>query len=576
MSALAPADALANLLGGALAGIAAKQAARAEAPAFPHLTRRVKELAEVLDASATELEPPAQQRREAFSRLLREPEKMGSHDWKLLAWGLSDRYGDVRVLEHERAFPLIRDGFESRLAAGRLTRRMWFGLLSSYFSWRPEPAAASTAWEWLRAFVQRAFGYLKKSSRAVRAWMTVVDTHQDVFGDTPGASLGGALANQDMQALEDFRTRLPVPPESWFWRSMVEEQLRQLGQLPDEAFMERIAPMLALATQLPTTADTVLAGLLARYEVSTLRDQPHPALKAAALERWGSPQIGSSRSRWSVSASESVCQMVMRWFAKEDLETFFKLLQGESGVDQDRLDYWLRFVGQIGYTRIVMGSQAWNERSRDFVEFREKNRGRISQLRGGSTDNNAFVMKIQGYVIVEFSKKGHACYFRPDDDKLPFHLDASVLDLNGCLRGKSPGHEAIPHLPTLRGWWTRYDAWLAFRGIYPDSAGRGGASAPGDDTRFLMIPTRNAGVSKPAAPQASGGMPGAAQDRIVDSSIREALRYAQDMFVVVQTRDSRSKGGPFWIELQSTSPAMDRKLLALGFTHASGKGYWIK
>lgn len=573
MSTLA-ADALANLLGGTLAGFATKQAVRADAPAFPKLANKVHEIARVLDVAAAPFAPPAQQRREAFSRLLRAPDSMGSQDWKHLAWGLSDAYDGVRVLEHERAFPLIRDGFEQRLAAGRLTRRMWFGLLSSYFSWRPATGAGLAGWAWLRAFVQRAFAHMKESARAVRTWMSVVDRHQDVFGDTPGARLGEALARLDTQALEEFRSCLHVPADSWFWHAMVDAQLSHVSQLRDTDFEARIAPMLELAAQLPTMADALLAGLLTRYETSLMRDQPHPALRMAALERWGSPQIGSSRNRWSVAVAEPVCKMVMRWFAKEDLETFFKLLQGESGVDQDRLDYWLRFVGQIGYTRIVMGAQAERDQSSDFVEFRRKNADRISVLvRGGTPDDNAFLMQIGNYLITEFSKKGNACYIRPLE-AVPFKLGKRELDFNFDLKNRRSTHDRLPH--TKGSWQSNYDSWLAGRGVFPDAweAGR-------KDTRKAPV-TLPSDLSKGAVPPKISSVVGSASffesggRGSVDASIQEALRYVCELVARPKTSDSRSKGGAFWIELQSTSPAMERKLLALGFKHAAGRGFWIK
>ena len=127
--------------------------------------------------------------------------------------------------------------------------------------------------------------------------------------------------------------------------------------------------------------DTVLARLWTRYAESSQHDQSHRVLsKEAALQRWGSPQIGP-RNRWSVNEKISSARWSCAGFAKEDLETFFKLLQG-NGVDQDRLGYWLRFVDQIGFTSFVPWPLAMNDYSSDFVEFRRKTKDRISQIQG--------------------------------------------------------------------------------------------------------------------------------------------------------------------------------------------------
>ena len=37
---------------------------------------------------------------------------------------------------------------------------------------------------------------------------------------------------------------------------------------------------------------------------------------------------------------------------------FFELLRGNGDVDQARLHYWLRFANQMGFTRIVVGTDA--------------------------------------------------------------------------------------------------------------------------------------------------------------------------------------------------------------------------
>jgi hypothetical protein len=546
-----------------------------------------------------------QQRINAFAKLRQQPEQMVSRDWRLIAWGLADECGRLgRAIDDAPLFSRILAEFSGRLEEQSLIRKIWFGLVSSYFSCNPEQGASSQHWLQLRALILKGLDDFRRGQRSERKWISVIEANRDVFSDTPGHSLGQALANNRMEALDEFRTYLHVPAESWFWRSVVEQQLKIISQLGDAEFLTRISPMLSFARTFPFAADTVLSGLLTRYQASSLHDQPHQALKELALERWGSPQIGSSRDRWSVSVGEDVCKMVMRWFAKEDLETFFKLLQGESGVDQDRLDYWLRFVGQIGFTRIVLGAQAWYDRSSDFVEFRNKNKGRISQLKGGTTEDNAFIMKIGSYVIVEFSKKGNACYFRPDDNNLPFQLNASILDLNGSLKKKSPGHDPQTHSPTQRGWWDKYDRWLAMRGISPDLSSTPlrrsvvrvapvASSSPSATAihqrafkpevktgRVVQAVSREAsmgsGAVRPLPPQRLvQAKPARRVDLSVDERISKAIAYARDNSVNFDTQDNRDKGGVFWFSFVRINYLMEKRLRELGFQFKPGRGYWI-
>lgn len=557
---------------------------RIESVHFGKLKKRVTEAVEQFGNLAAPPEPPLQQRINTFAKLRREPEQMISRDWRLIAWGLADeceKFG--RAIDDPTLFPVILKEFSGRLATENLTRKMWFGLVSSYFSYRPDQGTGHRNWKQLREFVIKAFDDFRRKQKSIKKWISVVEKNRDVFGDTPGGQLGKALANNELGALEEFRTYLQIPSESWFWQSMIQEQLRIVSTLSDTKFISHIGPMLNFAKTLPFAADTVLAGLLSRYEASAISDQAHPALKDAALERWGSPQIGSSRNRWSVNVSDSVCKMVMRWFAKEDLETFFKLLQGERGVDQDRLDYWLRFVGQIAYTRLVLGSQATQDRNSDFVEFRQKNQGRISQLRGGTAEDNAFIMKIGKHIIVEFSKKGNSCYFRPDDNNLPFRLDDKYLELNPTLKKKSPGYDSLTHLPTQRGWWLKYDQWLAGVGIFPDKeySGRNkntntnGADGDKKNEKSALLEKGLTTQEKIKSPTRSN-QPKQENSR-TEAAISDALQYANSNSIHYSSKDYRSNGGAFWI-IPSGNPSQVfiRKLFSLGFRCVQEKGYWIK
>ncbi|MBF3375292.1 hypothetical protein ISU80_17720, partial [Leptospira borgpetersenii serovar Arborea] len=113
-------------------------------------------------------------------------------------------------------------------------------------------------------------------------------------------------------------------------------------------------------------------------------------------------------NKWYQYVSEPVAGMVRSWLAKQDLMHFFELLRGNGDVDQARLFYWLRFANQMGFTRIVLGTDARQDRRGDFVKFREENKGRLSNLRGGRNFDNAMIMQINDYLFVEFSGTGNA------------------------------------------------------------------------------------------------------------------------------------------------------------------------
>ncbi|MCZ5658575.1 EH signature domain-containing protein [Escherichia coli] len=136
---------------------------------------------------------------------------------------------------------------------------------------------------------------------------------------------------------------------------------------------------------------------------------------------------------------------------KQDLTHFFELLRGNGDVDQARLHYWLRFANQMGFTRIIMGSDAWQDRGSDFVKFREENKGRLSYLRGGRNFDNAMIMQINDYLFVEFSGTGNAMYAY-QIGHAPFNPESRTLDINIHLKDQGRCALRLPHAPRAEGY----------------------------------------------------------------------------------------------------------------------------
>lgn len=110
-----------------------------------------------------------------------------------------------------------------------------------------------------------------------------------------------------------------------------------------------------------------------------------------------------------------------------------------------------------------MGNDAWHDRSTDFVKFREDNKGRLSELRGGRSFDNAMIMQINDYLFVEFSGVGNAMYaYRIG--KAPFNPESRVLDIKMHLKDSSR-ELWLRHSPRaedysktrITGWMQKYD-----------------------------------------------------------------------------------------------------------------------
>ena len=568
-------------------------------PRFNALSGTAESVAQKFEPGK-EPEPSTKQRREAIARLRLNNPNLSNKDWKLISWGLSDSCETtVCLLEDELLFNKIDNYLAEQIKTAQLSRRVWFGLNFSYFAYGIDDPKSNPNWLCLQQHIYSGFKVLKKQQMREHAWVSMMSNNLELFTPNAGKLLGQAMFQGDAEQINAVQTYLPVPENSWLWRSIIRELLRALFKAKDTEFRPRIVAMLELATQHNRYADEILAVILTRYAGSGFRDESHTELKEYALAKWGSPQIKTTKNRWTAHVEDDVCKMVLRWFAKEDLEHFFKLLQGEHGVDQARLDYWLPYVDQMNYTRIVMGLDATNDRSPDFIEFRQKNRARLSRLTSGPPDNNAFIMQIGDYYFVEFSGIGNACYIY-HQEQLPFNPDSQALELN-TLKQMAIVKKRLLH---MSGWERKADAILASIGIFQNSGGKSKTI-----TRpTVPLPTWLENPEKHRAPVSTASKVVKPQSKAPTNSVvkapiskdhhvpkdeaRElkinakniktniaidnALLLFSDLLIRLNTQDHRSKGGAYWILLKDAPTELDKNLRNLGFHYIPSKGYWIQ
>lgn len=439
-----------------------------ELPRFPKLCRESSRLEQMFDEGIAP-PPPQQQRINALARLRRK-ESLSRREWSHVSWGLYDHCGKYGLpIDEQPLFDAILGHAEALVQSNTIPRKFWFGLLGSYFSHAAEEPEKHSNWVKLRQFLHTSLPVLLGSIKREKTWSHVLRRHADLLSPHAGVAAGDALFEGNAGIFDDMRKNLPIADASWLWRKIIIQHLQRLILASDDNFYTRIDSTLALISHHPLFVDNVLAALLTRYASGAKRQEPHEALKRFALEHWSNPQIRTA-ARWSV-VDEDVRRMVQQWLAKADLEHFFNLLQGEGGVDQQRLRYWLRFVEQISYTRIVMGADAVHNQALDFRDFREANKGRFGHLSGGARSNNAFVMRIGNDYFVEFSGTGNACYVY-EGDSLPFKLDSQELHVDKDMKDrrldKRTGKEnRIRH---SSGWQSEADRYLAKIGIFPGNS----------------------------------------------------------------------------------------------------------
>mgnify|MGYP000260361885 CR=1 FL=1 len=508
--------------------------------------------------------PPLEMRLKAL-RCLRLAKTLSGRDWQMVFYGLvdNDPLNPERpiLLEDDEFFPKVDKAIKKRLESNELKRKDWMALCSSYFAYQHEAPETNPHWCVLRRHIAEGYSVVKAAIRHEKSWMKTIEFYHDIFTPQAGGVISRQLLEGEYNSISSLDKIAQIPNSSWLWKRIFTVLLAQLDTLDDPQFLEKISGLLSLATLKGRYRDDIMSAVLTRYYNSVYRDQAHPALKQAALEYWDNPQLKSQQNKWHQYVSESVTAMVRGWLAKQDLTHFFELLRGNGDVDQARLHYWLRFANQMGFTRIVMGSDAWHDRGSDFVKFREENRGRLSHLRGGRSFDNAMIMQINDYIFVEFSGTGNAMYaYRTGE--APFNPESGILEINIHLKSQGRCILRLPHTPRAEGYnKVRITGWML---KYDDELRKLGIRWMGEEPVKFVDKKASSPVSM-------------SDIKIINPLRDTAIQRLVDGSSCIVS-DNRQKGGVLSVQLRTPDDTIERELLRLGFAPVTKEPhrYWIK
>ncbi len=341
--------------------------------------------------------------------------------------------------------PLIEDGrhFPAMMSEARKRQPrtlLWQGLLDAFFRYAPSPMSAQGEMNWrsLRTWLAEDLDKLRSRTHPDWApllpWLAVLTANQNLFGDKPCRPYALEALGRNLTRVDSIKADLGIPPTSWFWRELVFSQIEEAaGWHDDVRFKQVLDTLLEQLADHPVFGDEGLAKLLTRYGQCTDKSV-HEELKRFAVDAWGSPQL-TQQAKWGL-VEPSVKAMVSEWLALEDLEDFFERLQAGGLADIRRLKFWKRFVKQISFSHIALSNHLCSSKQPNWVEFKQKKKGRYSRLDGGGGSKNAFIMKIDGYYFVEFGETGDACYGYMAGTE-PFSLGSGQLTYPDDLKDKS-------------------------------------------------------------------------------------------------------------------------------------------
>jgi len=485
----------------------------------------------------------------------RRSQKVASfHDLKHVCYGAAMQMPDSWCVLGDEALrdKLLAD--VEHLDESRRRLKCFQALLSSYFAFarydEQTPKAAQIGWEMLRDWLVRQRAQFQRDgvNKKIRllGWFAVLTKHENLLTDKPCDRYGADMLRGDSSSVEEARQGLGIPSDSWVMEETILSQMKAAVALGDDPFKTHLDPLLKLVlgqTEMKVSdllKRRAIALLISRYARCVGKPE-QPALRDAAVAVIGNPWL--KRTTWDAwvkiareQPDDEAREMVNGWLTRQLITDFFELLSADGQADQRRLNYWLRFVPMIeGTPWLALGPDARHNNNQPYRELRERAKGRLLRLDNpGASSNNAFIMKIGEWLIVEFGVTGHACYVYPAT-LVPFSLGGVAISLHE-LKDRSRG-DWLRHKDGLNSWESTFDQAICSKvGYHPQGVVQ--HIANNDSHNFSYV-----------------------EQYVKKFSLR--------------TENNRVTGGAFWVLTQmGKHPEVDRNLESWGFKYKENRGWW--
>ena len=260
------------------------------------------------------------------------------------------------------------------------------------------------------------------------------------------------------------------------------------------------------------------------------------------------------QTKWDAFVDhEPARQMVTSWLKQQLIKDFFELLAQDGAADIRRLNYWLKWEKHITEMWFYLGEMAFRDQRTAFKDVRERMGGSIRQLEEPSRpENNAFVMRIGEYLVIEFSTKNNAMFI--------YQADQASPDMKYTYR-------TTPRLKNLKGSLGKHSHMGSWESSFDHVLRRRLSQSVPAATSQPPIYRSTSSQPTPHPTSASGVLP------LNMSELRTVVDVSK-----ARIEDYRAKQGNLWVTLtdKSQDPGLATYLERRGFKYVAGRGYWIK
>ena len=491
---------------------------------------------------------------------------------------------EARLIEDGDRFPKRLGGVEAYLPNPRAFRRCYRGLLHAYFGYDSETArfAGKDNWGRLRTYLRdRAANTV--ASGLQPAWVDGLQANLRLLGDDPGGFYGKALLTGQSEEFERARAALDIHESSWLIWQLILGQIEGATHEDDATFQRHLPGLLDLLAKHPLAANAGIAKLLTRYRACRTVTI-HPGLRDFTVAQWGNPWLSLNRAKWSLVGDDARA-MVADWLKLDLIQRFFSLLAADGTNDTRRLKFWERYHDSIDDMYFALGSTARWHRGSDFQDIRKKMAGRLLTLHSaGPPNNNAFIMCIGNFVVVEFGIKGNACFIFARD-RLPFLLEGEIAGNGTALKHESSVERLLHTDRISETWERRFQGTLAglmrvqpgrqpIRSVSPAHVSPTLPAQLIDAASTLFAAQSPGATARAPAPGVSPRPDLVPPTRGPAFSERELSRLCDPRRL--QIEDFRDRNGNLWVLTDDADGYVSSQLRAWGFAYRSGRGWWWK
>lgn len=386
--------------------------------------------------------------------------------------------GGVTVLESKYCDELFQK-YENDADNGDLWRLTWYSLLNSYLTFdltRIKMDGGMEGFAKLRRLLNYTWPSVDKQSGhlAVPDWVRILREENQLLSDKPIDKYSSDFLAGNTDSIKTLAEGLGIPASSWFWQELVLGAVRYATQGSDEQFRDNIIMLIELVRSMPVYRDKAISEILNRYYKCSSRIV-HPELRDFVIHAsvWKNPKLKAAgiATAWN-QVPDNVWRMVMGWVNERNLKDFFDILAARRHADHGRLKFWSRYMNQISWTRLVFGPETiWQKNHNAGIRaLLESEEGTYATLQGTSDrELDAFMMQIDDFIFVEFSKTGNGAYaYRASDLAFDLHADSYAGSTSDLKCGYYKGGRGIAKIIHTPGWEERASIELSRLGIYPD------------------------------------------------------------------------------------------------------------